>query len=381
MTMDQFKRLMVAVTAIAMAPGAALAQGGQAAPVVVEAVTLQQMTQTQPVIGRVVTLQSSIIASDVAGGVEAVTVVVGDQIDAGKIMVSLSLGRLKAAVTLAEAEVEQAKSRLESVEAAAAELRQNHERLESLQGSASFSQASFDQLGHQLARAVALVGEARAGKDRADTALALARIDLDAAEIEAPFPGVVIERHVEVGEYVQVGEDVVTLLNDQAIEIEAAVPSDRMRGLSVGGELSIVFGSETATAILRAIVPVEDSLSRTQVVRLTPAFAEGASPAIGAPVTVHVPLGQSEEVVTVSKDAIVNGPMGQIVFVVTDGVVQPRPVAIGRSEGHRFEIVQGLGPGEIVVIRGNEELRPGQEVEVVGGGPEANAEPAELTDG
>ena len=257
---------------------------------------------------------------------------------------------------------------------AAAELRQNYERLESLQGSASFSQASFDQLGHQLARAVALVGEARAGKERAETALALARIDLDAAEIKAPFPGVVVERHVEVGEYVQVGEDVLTLLNDRSVEIEAAVPADRMGGLVIGQDLSIAIGSETATATLRAILPVEDSLSRTQVVRLTPNIEEGAAPAIGAPVTVNVPLGQSEEVVTVSKDAIVNSPMGQIVYVVTDGVVQPRPVAIGRSEGHRFEIVQGLGPGEIVVIRGNEQLRPGQAVDVIDGMPETDAE-------
>lgn len=331
------------------------------------------MTQTLPVIGRVITLQSSVIASDVAGGVAEVAVKAGDRVDTGDVVVVLALGRLEASVALAEAELAQAKARVESAEAAATSLRQDYARLETLQDSAAFSQARFDQIGHQLAESVGLVGQARAGLSRAETALALSRLDLDAAQIKAPFPGVVVERHVQLGEYVRVGDDILTLLNDSSLEIDAAVPADRIDGLVVGRSLTIAFGGGTAEAVLRAVLPIEDSLSRTRVIRLTPEFAEDARPAVGATVTVEVPLGQSEDVITVSKDAIVNSPAGQIVFVVVDGVVQPRPVTIGRATGHRFEIIQGLGPDELAVVRGNEELRPGQAVQVIGGAPTAEA--------
>lgn len=363
----------LALASLAAAIPAAAQGGDQAAPVVVEPVSVQPMTQTLPVIGRVVTQQSSVIASDVAGGVTKVAAEVGDRIDTGDVVVALALGRLQAAVALAEAELEQARSRVESAEAAAASLRQDYERLETLQESAAFSQARFDQLGHQLAEAIGLVGQARAGRRRAETALALARLDLRDAEIKAPFPGVVVERHVQLGEYVRVGDDILTLLNDLSLEIEAAVPADRISGLVVGRPLTISFADTVEEAVLRAVLPIEDSLSRTRVIRLTPDFRDDNRPAVGATVTVEVPLGQSEEVVTVSKDAIVNSPAGRIVFVVIDGAVQPRPVAIGRSTGHRFEVLQGLGPGELVVIRGNEELRPGQAVQVISGAPSAEA--------
>ncbi|MCP4380816.1 MAG: efflux RND transporter periplasmic adaptor subunit, partial [Hyphomicrobiales bacterium] len=273
----------------------------------------------------------------------------------------------------AKAELEQARSRVESVEAAATSLREDYKRLESLQESPAFSQVQFDQVGHQLAEAIGLVGQARAGLSRAETALALARLDLDGARIKAPFPGVVVERHVQLGEYVRVGDDILTVLNDQSLEVEAAVPADRTTGLVVGRRLTISFGDVSTEAELRAVLPVEDSLSRTRVIRLTPEFAGDDQPAVGASVTVDIPLGRSEDVTTVSKDAIVNSPAGQIVFVVVDDVVQPRPVAIGRSTGHRFEIIQGLAPDELVVVRGNEELRPGQAVQVIGGAPTAEA--------
>ncbi|WP_421724699.1 efflux RND transporter periplasmic adaptor subunit [Bauldia sp.] len=352
----------------------ASAQGGAPpAPVVVEAVTVEPMTQTLPVIGRVITLQASVIASDVAGGVAAVAAEVGDHVETDEVVVTLALGRLEAATALAEAELEEARSRVRSAEAAAASIRQDYERLETLQDSAAFTQARFDQLGHQLAEAEGQVGQARAGLNRAETALALARLDLDGARIKAPFPGVVVERHVELGEYVRVGDDILTLLNDESLEIDAAVPADRMAGLVVGRPLAVTFNGSSTEATLRAILPVEDSLSRTRVIRLTPEFDDANPPAIGASVTVDVPLGQSEDVVTISKDAIVNSPAGRIVFVVADDVVQPRPVAIGRSTGNRFEVTQGLGPGELIVVRGNEELRPGQAVQIIGGAPSADA--------
>ncbi|MFQ5626432.1 MAG: hypothetical protein ACE5FM_07260, partial [Methyloligellaceae bacterium] len=53
-----------------------------------------------------------------------------------------------------------------------------------------------------------------------------------------------------------------------------------------------------------------------------------------------------------------------MVFVVSGGTAQPRPIRVGEAVGGRFEVVSGLKQGETVVIRGNERLQPGIKVRI-----------------
>ena len=70
------------------------------------------------------------------------------------------------------------------------------------------------------------------------------------------------------------------------------------------------------------------------------------------------------QVVSVHKDALLLDGRQPRVYVVTDGTVEMRPVTIGESLGTRFEVTDGLAIGEVVVIKGNERLRPGEPVAV-----------------
>jgi len=70
----------------------------------------------------------------------------------------------------------------------------------------------------------------------------------------------------------------------------------------------------------------------------------------------------------VHKDAIVRRQGQAFVYVAKDGQAQIRPVQLGAAVGGRFEVLGGLGPGEPVVVRGNERLRPGQQIAVGGAG-------------
>jgi multidrug efflux pump subunit AcrA (membrane-fusion protein) len=103
-------------------------------------------------------------------------------------------------------------------------------------------------------------------------------------------------------------------------------------------------------------------------VRFTADLAGLAMPlASNQSAVVHVPVGEPRDVATVHKDAVLSGPDGHTVFVVAeDGTAELRPIALGRAVGNRFEVVDGLAPGDRVVIRGNESLRPGQPVQAEG---------------
>ena len=78
------------------------------------------------------------------------------------------------------------------------------------------------------------------------------------------------------------------------------------------------------------------------------------------------PIGPARQVLSVHKDAVIKRQGQDIVFVVAGEGVEARPVHLGVAVGGRFEVLNGLSQGDRVVVRGNERLRPGAKVRVVG---------------
>ncbi|MEM7444410.1 MAG: efflux RND transporter periplasmic adaptor subunit [Pseudomonadota bacterium] len=372
-------RAVLGLAALTLAIGLGWPAYGQpAALVATDPVIIEPTRQTQPVIGRLVARDNATIAARVAGAVSDVRVNVGDHVEEGDVLVVLDLERLEAEVSLVEAEVGEIEARAAAARAGEALAQQDLDRLEGLRESAAFSQGRYDDAVQEMLRMQSLAAEAEARLRRGLVAYDLARLDLDYGTIRAPFAGTISQRHTSLGEYLTIGAPVVALINDSDLEIEVAVPFDRLGGLEPGVEIAVRLAerggddADMRTAAVRAIVPVEDPLTRTRRVRMTPSFnEEEAGLAVNQSVTAMIPTGAERDVLTVHKDAVVNGPGGSMVFVVVDGTAQPRPITIGVAVGQRFEVTSGLAEGDEVVIRGNERLAPGQAVQT-GNGPPAS---------
>jgi multidrug efflux pump subunit AcrA (membrane-fusion protein) len=101
------------------------------------------------------------------------------------------------------------------------------------------------------------------------------------------------------------------------------------------------------------------------LIRFTPEFGATTKYGVGESVDALLPLGVPREVVTVHKDAVLKRQGMSLVYVVDkENAAQIRPVELGEAIGPRFEVLSGLESGEIVVIRGNERLRPGQALRI-----------------
>ena len=83
-------------------------------------------------------------------------------------------------------------------------------------------------------------------------------------------------------------------------------------------------------------------------------------------VVLHIPSGAAKNAVTVHKDAITQRRGKRVVFLVKQEkmIVTIRHVELGEAFGVRFEVLKGLTPGDKVVIRGNERLRPRQKIRI-----------------
>jgi len=337
----------------------------QTARVEVDAVIVEPLTQTVPALGRFVARQSGPVAALVGGPVAAVLVEVGDRVAKGDLLVRLSTDISIGNRNLRAAELREKQAAVETARAQARLASLELQRLENLKKSAAFSQARYEDKLAEVARYSSEVAEADAAVVRAAANLALAELDLARAEIHAPYNGVVVALHATEGAYVNTGMPVVSLVNDESLEIEADVSAERLAGLAPGREIGIRLDDrQRFTATVRAVIPTESALTRTRPVRFRPIIdrVEGLRLATDQSVTVLLPVGEPRPVVSVHKDAVVARGTGYMVFVVVGGKAEPRPVRLGEATGARMEVLSGLAPGDLVVVRGNERLLPGQPV-------------------
>jgi RND family efflux transporter MFP subunit len=341
----------------------------RAAGVRVDAVIVEPLTQTMPVLGRFVARESGVVAALMSGPVSSVSVAVGDRVKKGDVIAHLVTARIKAARSLQAALVSERKAQERTAKAQLALTLTELKRLASLRKSAAFSRARHDDKLSEVAKFQSEVGEKEAAVASARAELRLADIDLYNAEIRAPYNGVVSQKHTSPGAFLNVGDAVVMLINDEVLEVEADVPSDRLSGLSVGRITSAKLESGRAlTVTVRAVVPEENALTRTRPVRFTPQFGgEGhGAVAVNESVTVLLPVGTTRDVVSVHKDAVIPRAGERIVFVAKDGKAIRRILRLGGAVGNRFEVLDGLKIGDLVVVRGNERLRPGQDIKYKG---------------
>lgn len=345
--------------------GVVYAQETAATLVGVDEVRYEARTQTATVIGRLVARQAGVVAARINGAVEEVRVHVGDRVAKGDILAVIQADRLRWQRDLLAAEVDESTAQIATAEAQLSLAQQQLDRLEGLRDSAAFSQSRYDDARQEVARARSVLREAEARRKRARANLEIAEIDLNHAEIKAPYPGVVTVRHTAPGAYLDVGAGVINLVNDRDLEIEADVANQQIGALSPGVVVSFSFdGERTHQAVVRALVPEENPLTRTRPVRFTPVFEADQHPlAANESVKLDLPMGQPGEALTVHKDAVIHQDAKKLVFLVdkADAVV-PREVKLGEAIGVRFEVLEGLREGDLVVVRGNERLMPGQKV-------------------
>ncbi|WP_223421945.1 efflux RND transporter periplasmic adaptor subunit [Tateyamaria pelophila] len=358
-----FFQTVLVVALVSLSGFAAQAQG-RAAAVGVQAVEPRQLAETVPVFAEVTTARDGAVASRVAGNVDTVHVLAGTRVAEGDPLVELNRDLLEILVVQSEAQMAEAEAGIATARVRVDRTQRVLDRIVALRGSNAYSEGRFDDAQSDVLEAQSQLAEAIAREKSSEAQLSETRYQLDRSLITAPFSGVVIEVNTIPGAFIQAGSPVVRLLDTAAFEVTAGVPARYVSFLEQGQmmQASTENGAEL-TLELRAILPLEDTATRTRAVRFAaPGLGELTNVAVGQSLTVLVPVGEAREVLSVPKDALVQARGGWTVFVAAEDKAQPRPVTLGVALGDRYEVLSGLEAGELVVVRGNERLRPGQDI-------------------
>ena len=203
------------------------------------------------------------------------------------------------------------------------------------------------------------------------------RIDDQLAKhtIRSPFSGWVIERFTEAGQWLARGGLVARIAELDTVEIDVPVPELSIGSLSPGADVRLEFDAapgQTWIGRVARVVPQADLLSRSFPVRvsLQNRIIDGQPVLRGGMVArAWLPVGKTGLATVVPKDALVLGGQTPLVYVVeptagsdSAGLAQPVPVTLGTTVGDTVEVRGAVEPGQLVVVRGNERLRPGAAV-------------------
>lgn len=370
--------LIYAIQVIATAPEVGSGSSGGAAPpgmppaaVFVVAVAEAEDHNEAKVTGALHPVSKSEISGREPGAVNEVLVDEGDLVKQGAVLVRIDGRRLAAQLAEAKATMTSAKSlakqRRAEQERATEDLKMKSGLLERKAVSIS------DTLDAKQALAVAdaqleVANDAIVEIQSQIDFLNVQRGDL---EIIAPFAGVVVERHVEPGEWIAAGGVVVSITSIDPVEAWLRVPA-RFLSLISEDPSSIRVQLSSSGKIVEptkvAIVPQVDPRSQLFTVVATIANPDRRL-APGESVTGIVPVGKRVLHWHFPVDALIRTRSGDVVFVAdaSGGGSLPiaRRVAIDVSferDGQAY-VVAATGPfaeGDQVVVEGNERLRPGQ---------------------
>jgi cobalt-zinc-cadmium efflux system membrane fusion protein len=177
---------------------------------------------------------------------------------------------------------------------------------------------------------------------------------LNRLELRAPFDGIVMEKHLALGEAVKEDANVFTISDLSSVWAELAVPPRDLNRVRVGETVLVKAAAFDAQASgkITYVGSLLGEQTRTAKARVALANPDRAWRP-GLFVNVEVQAGQSDVAVTVVADAIQTVEDKPTLFVKTAGGFRVQHVVTGRSDGRLAEVLQGLKAGERYAAAGS----------------------------
>lgn len=352
-------------------------------PVVVRVAPVETNVQIQVFgLGTVEAQTLSKIGFETAGVLVELKADHGDNIKAGTLLGRLHsreqearVEQARAAVTQAQAAVEQAQAAVERAEVILKQKLEVNARRQQLvqrgvvaQETAADTQAAADIAKADLSQAQSAVTVARANLKQAEALQRLEEARLAKYELYAPFDGVVMARHKELGSALNANEPVFTLVDPATIWALAYIDERRAGQIEVGQPAVVTRRSAPDFKMKAEVVRIDIESDRVNEERRVYVRCGGC------PLTFHVGE-QAEAVITVAtlpRARLVtltslSGIKGReaTAWTVEDGRLQQRTVTLGqRTLDGRVEIVSGLPEGAEIVNGRTTGFRAGRKVTI-----------------
>lgn len=240
----------------------------------------------------------------------------------------------------------------------------------------------LDSEKSQRLRIAAVLAEAQAGPTReeieaqqgvvsaAQAAVEQAKLGLERTQIKAPVSGVVQSRKVDPGDYVEVNDPILTLVSDRSLDIFLEIPETLSGKVAEGMRVNLFaralpnWKKETE---ITAVVPIADTASRRQLVRVTLNNSpQELLPGMAIQADLVMPIIDANAF-TVPRDALTRRGDRWLLFIIKDNLARQLEVEMVADLGEEVIVANSqLRKGQSIVTKGGDRLKDNAKVKVVG---------------
>lgn len=388
---------------------------GQSVPVQLETLEQGTIEDSALFVGELEAQQGIVLRPESAGRVVQLFVSEGDTVAAGDPILELSPERSQAEVSAALASVSAARSaqntaqaQLRVLEAQRAqavatldlqneELRrtqylvtegaQTQQALDVVQRDRTAAQATLNAAEEQIRAAQASVAESNAALARAEAQAAAAQEDLQDKRVAAPIAGVVGDIPIELGDYVNTGDALTNIVQNQTLNLQISVPIEQRDQLRTGLPVELIrFEGEEPLATGRISFVSPQVNAATQSILAKASFPNARGLLQDAQRVQARVIWRQRSGVLVPATAISRLGGQTFVFVAQkpqepaeDGpqlIARQQMVQLGDLQGNRYQVIEGLEAGDTIVVSGILNLSDGAPIQPQSDSPPSAVPPA-----
>ncbi len=170
--------------------------------------------------------------------------------------------------------------------------------------------------------------------------------------IESPVNGIVGNLLVDQKTNVARNQPVVSVVDLTAFEVEIQVPESYADDLAIGMQAEVRAGTEISQATLVAVSPEIIDNQVTGRVRFSKEAPAGLRQ--NQRLTTRILLEEKFDVVMVQRGQFIDSGNGRVAYVLENGIAYRRPIMIGATSLSHVEVLEGLQPGENIVVSSTE---------------------------
>jgi len=186
----------------------------------------------------------------------------------------------------------------------------------------------------------------------AESRLARSAKTLTDATIKAPMTGTINARYIEVGSLIAMNAPLFDIVNDNKLKIICNVPEGRVRSIHPGQAVSVEGNTAQGESFTGRVSFVGIKTDRGLNYPVEVLLDEHELLHIGMYLKVRFSSEEELSGILIPRKAVVGSAKSANVYLVRDGKAAKQEVALGQMVGDRIEIVQGLNPGDEIIISG-----------------------------
>ncbi len=326
--------------------------------------------------GYVVASRRAAVASKATGRLEWLGVEEGSRVKQGQVIARLENKDMMANVNQGAASVRGAKAKREQAQTEYKDAQAALDRAKDLLAKNFIAPSAFDTAQARRDKAHAAVSAASADVAMAEAGQRGQQVAYDYTLIRAPFDGVVLTKHANVGDVItpfaaatDAKGAVVTMADMNSLEVEVDVSESNLHLVSVNQACEIQLDAVPNARFRGAVSRIVPTVDRTKATILVKVRFVDHDPRILPDMSAKVAFlshaidpAQNLPVIAISQKALTQRDQQEVVFVVEKDHVKLRPVSKGNTIGDLLEIKSGVKSGETVVINPAANLKDGTRI-------------------